>query len=168
MKPLLVRSAVLAAGLLAGCASSTYDPELHGIDNMWVGASLQQKSAELAIVRQGAILEYYFVSGTAELTPLGRRDLEVLARHFQERPGAVSVRRGAASEALYDARLDSVRIAFAAAGVDLEQLQLGDEPLGGDGIASANVRLALEADRTFTATGNGSIVTGGGVIGGGR
>jgi len=92
--------------------------------------------ARAGVVRQRALFEMHFRAGSAELTPLGERDLAILADAVREDGGTISVRRGSAGERLYKARLETVRDGLLAAGIEPKRIRLDDGPPGGQGLST--------------------------------
>jgi len=93
----------LSLATLCGCESPSNtlrSNQLKGSHNMWVGGELSDRSVQNAITAERCVFEHHFVPGTAELNPLGLRDLELLADHFREYGGDLDVRRGQADEDL--------------------------------------------------------------------
>jgi len=161
--PMLATALLLA--LLGGCRSQNAmrnAPE--GAHNLWVNAWFQDHARDAAIVRQATLFADEFVPGTAELTDLGARDLEVLIGHYGRYGGTVSVRRGGVSDALYAARVAAVRDAFVVAGVAEGVVEITDALPRGAGLASADAVDALEAP-PIDASG---LTVGAGTRGGGR
>ncbi len=103
-----------------------------------------------AIIRQHTLSPFHCVTEGARLNELGRREVDVLAGHFKDFPGALNVRRGKADNALYEARARTVVDALAEAGVDVERMMVSDGLPGGDGVVSERVLIIQE--RTAEAT----------------
>jgi hypothetical protein len=82
------------------------------------------------------------------LNDLGQRELAVLARHFAEYPGTLSVRRGPVTGDLYRIRLTSVMNGLKDAGVDMARMQLSDSMPGGTGMPCEQVVVILERAAT--------------------
>lgn len=89
-----------------------------------------------AVLRQRTLFEYHFEPGLPELTPLGRRDLGMLVAQIKG-GGSLSVRRGAASDELYAARLEAVKQQLVASGIPADKVQLTNTLAGGSGISAA-------------------------------
>ena len=106
----------------------------------WAVESPQRASMEAAIVRERILYDYHFVDGTARLTPLGRRDAEILARHFRGETWTLSIRQGNVDDGLYASRIKTVRSLMTPLGVTGKELVVVDSHAGGDGIASADAR----------------------------
>jgi len=135
MKPQAIALLCLALG--ASACRSTYDPGGPvGVRNMWAANEIHQASLHQAILAQSTFYPYHFVNGAGVLNELGWRDLQVLAEHFVAHGGALSVRRGNASEELYNERLKSVQDALSAAGVEAGRVTISDSPPGGPGTTS--------------------------------
>ena len=105
----------------------------------WAVTSANDQAVKNALVRQSAIFPYHFVTHGAQLNDLGASDLATLIAHFRSNPGRLSIRRGAESQDLYDARVAEVRATLAAGGVDMGRISIADSPGGGDGMPSDNV-----------------------------
>jgi hypothetical protein len=117
--------------------------------------------ARAAVVRQRALFEMHFRPGSAELTPLGRRDLAILAEAVAEDGGSISVRRGSAGEKLYTSRLETVREGLLAAGVDARRIRLDDAPPGGQGTSTSEAILirAKIRDQPMPAPSEGEMLS---------
>ena len=112
----------------------------------WTVDAVRDAAISNALVTQHALFPYHFQTGCATLNELGARDLATLAEYYRVQPGHLSVRRGAVSEKLYQARVETVSKALAAAGVDVARLKIKDEPAGGPGMASEQVVRILQAE----------------------
>jgi len=102
--------------------------QIQGTHNMWVNRDLRQRQVEGAVIADALFTENHFLTGSAELNELGERDADVLAEHLREHGGEVGVRRGSASEELYQERLYAVSFALikaASAGLNLEVTATG-------------------------------------------
>lgn len=95
------------------------------------------EQARLGMVRQRTLFEADFQIDSATLSPLGRKDVTILAQAVREDGGSISVRKGSASQELYDARIAEVRARLVAAGIQLERIVIVDRPAGGTGEATA-------------------------------
>ena len=135
---------LLMASLLAGCASTTPPTQPQGASEAWVGDTLRAASMHRAIIVQSTLYPYHFVHGSAELNPLGERDLAVLADHISDHGGELNLHRGAASFELYAARSRSVLDALAEEGLDTAGLSIVDGTPGGDGMSGSRVITAIE------------------------
>lgn len=103
-----------------------------------------------AVLRQRTLFEYHFEPGLPDLTPLGKRDLGMLTVQLKN-GGTLSVRRGAASEALYAARLDVVKRQLVAEGIPADQVQLTNTLAGGSGISAAGALFIQDSLRGVAA-----------------
>ena len=143
-------SCSLLATALAGCWSPA-DPEvMPGRAAQWSGDVIRAAAINKAIVRQHVIYPYHFVTDTDQLNPLGQRDLTVLADHYRAHPGALSIRRAGAEQALYDKRVVAVMDMLKSSGVATERLTVGDTAPGGDGISSERVVMILRKPAVLT------------------
>jgi len=98
---------------------------------------------ENAVIRQHTMFPYHFVPDSPKLNSLGRRDLGVLAQHFVDNPGRLNVRQGRTPDELYQSRVDTVRQHLRDAGVRVDDVTMGDDLAGGDGLTSTEVVLIL-------------------------
>ncbi|MCE5228585.1 hypothetical protein LLG95_03185 [bacterium] len=98
-----------------------------------VVVSLIDEQAAQAIQRQRAIYPFYFITGTAELNDLGRRDLIVLADIQRQSPGVVHVYRDREAPGLHAARLRAIREFFENEGVPVGRVRFDEGWPGGDG-----------------------------------
>ncbi len=89
------------------------------------------------VIRQKAVFESQFKPDTAELTPIGQRNVHILAQAMRDSGGRIAVPRGTADGSLYRARLETVRQALAAEGIGRERIEVGDGTAGGPGTSTA-------------------------------
>ena len=148
MRKILSIFMVATAGLVAtGCETARQDsltgPQRSSA-NAWIVESYPIRQTEAAIIRQRTIYPYHFVTGTAYLNDLGRRDVTVLARHFKDHPGSASIRHPGQDAGLLEARVDAIKSVMAQAGVTINLVTNG--PTGGDGMASENVLVVLSEE----------------------
>ena len=105
-----------------------------------------------ALISQRSLFPYHFVDQAADLNSLGQRDLAVLAAHLKDYPGVLNLRRGGAPDALYQARLATVRKALVDAGIDQTRIEIGEGMAGGDGMASEQVLRILKQEEKKAAS----------------
>ena len=133
---------------LLGCESTEShhytERELHAR----IIESISDTGINNAIITQSTLFPYHFIHDAPELNELGQRDLGVLARHFMDRSGTLSVRQGSARRDLYNARTTSVREFLIASGVDTARIQFTDTPPRGQGISSERVIQIAERETT--------------------
>jgi hypothetical protein len=98
----------------------------------------------LGVIRQRSLGEEHFLPGSSSLSPLGRRDLTILAEALRDDGGSIAVRRGLADDALYDARIGEVRRRLEATGIDRARIVLNQSPAGGTGVATSAAFLIRE------------------------
>ena len=79
------------------------------------------------------------------MTPLGERDLSILAESLLEHSGRIALRRGSEDEALYAERVVTVRQALLEWGLKPDAFELTDGLSGGAGISSVAMRETLKA-----------------------
>ena len=145
MKP-IQRLIFLAPLVLGACQTPQQEWDNRAIRNMWVGDHLRRASIEQATITQSTLFPYHFVGGTAQLTPLGERELKVLAKHFATSGGHLNIKRSSAADELYEARVAFVRQALNEAGVGEEQVTIGDGRPGGYGRSSDALVEMLASD----------------------
>ena len=88
------------------------------------------------VIRQRTIFEHEFEANSARLTPLGKRDVKILAGALREDGGTITVRQGAAAADLYAARRETVRKALVAEGIAADRFKIG-EVSGAASVATA-------------------------------
>ena len=136
--------AAVMLALGASCRShSAANNAPEGAHNLWVNEWYADASKDAAVIRQATLFSGQFRPGTAELTGVGARDLDVLIAHYGEHGGAISVRRGTASAELYAARVSMVEDAILEAGVPEGRLTIADQRPGGAGLPSHEAAAAL-------------------------
>jgi hypothetical protein len=144
---------------VAGCNSPRDGGEApRGVDSLWAMESIIAAEVNRAIIRQSALFPYHFINGSAELNPLGRRDLNVLTDHFQNAPSLrmprqLRIRQGVAGDELYMDRIEVVLESLMDAGILREDIRVTQNINGGDGMTSdrlVNVILESEAEGTDT------------------
>jgi hypothetical protein len=124
----------------AGDSESISDDRMLEVDKHYVREPFEDQ-ARAGVLRQRALFEMHFRPGSADLTPLGRRDLAILADAVEEDGGSISVRRGSAGERLYKARVETVRDGLLAAGIDARRIRIDDGSPGGDGVSTSEAIL---------------------------
>jgi hypothetical protein len=150
--PILACTAALTGGCDRAYRTTQIDDEIPAA-NTWLVRTLEDEAVENAIVAQRTIYAYHFVRDSAELTPVGRRDLRVLASYFSKHPGSLSVRRGEESDELYQRRLAAVGDALATHGVDPAAVSRTDDLPRGDGVNSDR---AIAIQKAANAPGAGA------------
>lgn len=106
----------------------------------WAVEAPMQRSVENAVIKQCVLYEYHFQEGSPRLTALGRRDVQILARHYRGAEWVLSVRQGGADDGLYEKRLAVVKKEMEPLGVKLDELTIVDAMPGGSGLASTDAR----------------------------
>jgi hypothetical protein len=138
----------LCLALGAGC-SSPAEPcsvnQLAGAHNLWIVPAFGEDAARAAVVRERTLHPQHFDEGRAALNELGLRDVAWLAQGSGGEALTINLHRAGADDALYAARVDAVRAAFEAAGLDAANLAIAEGLPGGDGATSERASKALEA-----------------------
>jgi hypothetical protein len=147
VKGLTILTTSVLLVVAAGC--NTPEPSLQDRSrlNAWLLASVRDTAINQAIILQGAVHPYHFVSGAAVLNDLGKHDLNVLAAHYRKHPAALSIRRGEAALDLYEARVATVVKTLTRAGVEKGRMTISDTRPGGEGMTSERVLSVLENER---------------------
>jgi len=122
------------------------DDVQHEADREFVREPIQDQ-IRLGVLRQRTIFAYQFQADSATLTPVGRRNLKILAEAMTTTSGRVGVERGDAAPALYSARLAEVRRQLQTLGIAPDRIELADSAPGGTGLASADALYIRERIR---------------------
>lgn len=148
--------AILGAIAVAatGC-SETGMPQDREVNSALV-CSYNDMAINNAIIVQHTLYPYHFVSDGAVLNELGAHDLKILAEHYRDYPGPLTVRQGDVPQSLYEARLTSVRQTLVEAGVAAERITVGDGTVGGDGATADRVLTVLEREKKNAEKSGGS------------
>lgn len=144
MKVGFMISTVTLAIWIGGCNSTDWQPEQRAVMNEWMIDDYNQDMIAGGVVAQHTLYDHHFLPNSAVLNELGDRDVTILANAYAEHPGQLNIRRGSESPGLYKQRVDTVRNALAAAGVEVKRLALGEANPGGDGLSSEQVVYILE------------------------
>lgn len=143
----LVPLTLLGAVLLGGCERAYRTREIDDempATNVWMVRTLSDESVENAIIAQHTIYPYHFGRDSADLTPIGQRDVRVLGRHFAKHPGELSIRRGDETDDLYQRRTAAVMDALQREGVNPESIRRGGGTPGGEGIETNRALAVLK------------------------
>lgn len=143
---------VLAAGLLCGvmlcgCNENQQVADEPNLKEVPVLDLYKDLAIQNAVITQRTVYPYHFVNNSATLNTLGQRDMAVLANHFAQNPGELTVRRGEAAGELYQQRLETVMARLAEGGVDRGRIRVGDGMPGGDGMSTSEIIGVLERSR---------------------
>jgi hypothetical protein len=151
----------LVCGLLAGCEEEATEGKASKNLDVELVNTLNNIGVENAIITQHTLYPYHFVTDGEKLNDLGQGDFAVLAKHFKEHPGLLNIRRGEASDALYEARVASVMAGLKETGVETSRVSVSDAMPGGTGMPSERVVTILQKEsqtrtRSTTTTGRSS------------
>jgi len=135
----------VACCLVAGCEEYSQQEPRKDLDIELVKA-LNNIGLENAIVAQHTLYPYHFVANGDGLNDLGRRDFGVLASHFKEHPGPLTIRQGDVPAELYERRVAYVSGQLRQAGVEVSRMGLSDGMPGGTGMPSSRVVLILKEE----------------------
>ncbi len=140
----------IVCSLLAGCEKQVGKEDAGRKLDVELVNALNNIGMENAIVSQHTLYPYHFVPDGETLNKLGQRDLAVLARHFQNYPGSLNIRRGDTPAELYDARVAYAVQQLKQAGVKTDRLSVSDGMPGGTGVPSERVVMILnESNKEF-------------------
>ncbi len=151
MKALMIATSGIAIALLAGCGGGTRTEPITGTNNTMEADisfvnSVNDTAVNNGIISQHTIYPYHFISGGSELNSLGRKEVAVLADHYRMNKGHLTVRKGDASDELYNARLKSIEAELHRSGVEGSQVTLEDGMPGGNGMKSHALNAMLQAE----------------------
>jgi hypothetical protein len=150
----------LVCGLLAGCAEEATEGKASKNLDAELVNTVNNIQVENAIITQHTLYPYHFVTDGAKLNDLGQRDLGVLAQHYKEHPGLLNIRRGEASDALYEARVASVMAGLKEAGVEMSRMSASDTMPGGTGMPSERVVTILQKESETRSRSTSTTTTG--------
>lgn len=122
-----------------GCTLDDFDEQHRHEVDVWMTRTLHNEAGENAIITQRTLYPYHFFTNSDSLTPLGRKTLEVLSGHYRRHPGPLNVRKGDASVALYQSRVETVKATLEERGVDTSLVPIRDATPSGDGMWSEEV-----------------------------
>ena len=138
--------------LLAGCDSPAKKAKSKGPSDTalqrdqlskidaWAVEAPMVDAVELGVIRQRILYDYHFVEGSERLTPVGKRDARILARHFKGTDWVLNVKQGSADDQLYKSKIAAVVVMMAGQGISSDQLAIVDGYPGGSGAASSDAR----------------------------
>ncbi len=148
MKQAFVIELVVLCVLLNGCDNTAKRaPVNEGLMNAGLINAFNDAAMENAIIAQHALYPYHFVNNSNQLNELGRRDLSILAKHFKEYPGQLTISSDGTSENLYKSRLAYVAEQLKKDGIDVSRVAISDGMPGGSGMTSSDVVQIKEADQ---------------------
>ena len=143
---------VLILVLTVGCQETVKESPDKPVVNRQVMSTYNDIALENAIISQHTLYPYHFVNNSAELNELGKRDLDVLTRHFTKEAGHLNIRKQNISTELYEARIESVQKRIEEANISLDRISIADYMPGGSGIASESILVILsQEDELITA-----------------
>jgi len=135
----------VACCLVAGCEEYSQKETRKDLDIELIKA-INNIGLENAIVVQHTLYPYHFVANGDGLNDLGRRDFGVLASHYKEHPGPLTIRQGDAPAELYERRVAHVSQRLQQAGVEVSRVGLSDGMPGGTGMPSGRVVLIIREE----------------------
>jgi len=161
-----IATLLLSACLLASAGCNEPQPVYVGDNERPMNEAMIRmytgRSTEQAVVRQQTLYDYHFISGSADLSNVGERDLETLARHYNDHAGTLNVRQGGVDDDLYNRRIQTVTNALAEVGVYGSRVAISDGLPAGDG-TSSTWGLLIQDRADGTAQFGGSSATGPGM-----
>lgn len=144
----------------ASQSESISDDRMLAVDKYYAREPFDDQ-ARAAVIRQRALFDQHFRPGSADLNPLGERDLAILADAVAEDGGSISVRRGSVGERLYKARVETVRNGLLAAGIEAKRIRIDDASPGGEGTSTSEAILirAKIRDQPMSAPSEGEMLS---------
>jgi hypothetical protein len=142
------RKAWMAASLLcivfiAACAPQEKMSMTDGINKNKVNkatlAIYSDMAIQNAVITQHTLYPYHFINNSADLNPIGRRDLSILIEHYKQNPGTLIVRRDPINRQLNQSRTQLVHEKLLQAGIAQDTIKITDGMPGGDGMPSSSV-----------------------------
>ena len=106
----------------------------------WAVTVPNDQAVEGAVITQRVLYDYHFSTGTDRLTKTGRRDLEILIRHYRGQGWQLNMKPGNASPDLYKNRIKVVESVLLSSGMSLDTVSIIDGLPGGTGVSSDNAR----------------------------
>jgi len=155
MRPTTIMLALVVAALAAGCVAWDEEAAEMRADNVARRASYMEEAEINSILRERTVYPYYFYQRTHHLTGLGKRNLSILGAYYSNYPGPLNIRRGGASEDLYEARVAAVRDHFREWNIEIEEIPIEDGFPGGEGMPSERVYEMLQEDAELEAPDTG-------------
>lgn len=156
-------SLIVALGLAmaaTGCQEPTArSTEVDRTVNRALVTHYNDAAIDNAIVTQKTLYDYCFVRDSEKLNELGTYNLEVLARHYRDNPGRLSIWKGDTPHDLYRARVTYVRSQLQEKGVDMGKMQIADSMPGGPGEPSDDAIEAYKSDEGISPSYGGGIQT---------
>jgi hypothetical protein len=152
MKLGIVIEAIFCCILTVGCAETVQQQALdkQALDKSLINSELVNTFNDIAmqnaIISQHTLFPYHFIKNGVELNELGQRDLCILAKHFEENPGHLNVRRNRIPSDLYESRVKLVLERLKEAGIDTERIRVTDDMPGGSGMPSERILIILEGE----------------------
>jgi len=151
MKTAMFISAISCVTIAIGCETTGGSKVDERAVNTRIIESIRDMGINNAIITQRTLFPYHFMTNSQDLNELGRRDLGVLAKHFRENPGILSIRRGSTAPDLYNLRLDIVQEFLINAKVDASRIAFNDAMPGGKGMSSEQVIQITEGRNSPTS-----------------
>ncbi len=177
--PIAFATLIAATLSVAGCSTPPKkhtdsivmkDEVQYAVDKEFVREPFNDQT-RLGVIRQRSLYEVHFKQDSAKLSNLGQRDVAILAEALRSEGGRISVPKGIASDTLYAARIEQVRLALVEAGIDMANVKIGDENAGGIGTSTyqalliqAEIRnspMKQSGGKTLNNTGDGTPSSGG-------
>ena len=138
--------------LAAGCDQNMEkNPDKPAINAQLI-KTYNDMALENAIISQHTLYPYHFIQNGADLNELGKRDLNVLIKHFITKPGNLNIRKANTPEDLYASRVEQVYQILQKADLNMNMINIGDEMPGGSGIASESIIVILENEDKMTSS----------------
>ena len=152
MKLGVVTEVIFFCILTIGCSETVQQPLDQSMINAELINTFNDIAMQNAIISQHTLFPYHFVENGKELNKLGQRDLSILAKHFENNPGRLNVRRNITSSDLYQARVNLVLERLKEAGIDTGRISVLDDMPGGSGMPSERILNILDSTGSARTT----------------
>ena len=157
MRPALTFLFLSGFALVLGCQSqdrsgnmSDPSPRAYQEADRWMVSQPFRDQAENAVSQERVIYPGRFVSGSADLNRLGKKDISTIAQVAHSGPVMVIVRRGNVSDQLYSLRVSSVVAEFSTHGIDSSRLDISSLSSDSVGTPTTEVIRVIKEGRNST------------------
>jgi len=152
MKLNVIKIMMLVFVLTTGCQETLKESSDKPVINRQLVSTYNDIALENAIISQHTLYPYHFIDNSAELNELGKRDLDVLIRHFTKEAGHLNIRKQNISSELYEARMESVQKRIEEANISMDGISIVDYMPGGSGIASESILVILSQEEELVTS----------------
>ena len=157
MRPALTFLIAFGLNLVVGCQTqnssrnmSDPSPRAYQEADRWMVSQPFRDQAANAVVQERVIYPGRFISGSATLNTLGKKDISTIAKAASAGTVMVAVRRGNVSDQLYSSRVASVVMEFSYHGIDSSRLDISSMNTTSTGTPTHEVIRVIQEGRTST------------------